>query len=56
MTERPYEHAPAPAPDRTPRPNPIADAPATTAACARDYGNAADVRATAAKQEARKRR
>jgi len=48
-------YEPAPAPDRTPRPNSIVDAPATPAACARDYEAATDVRATAAKQEARRR-
>lgn len=41
-------------PDRTPRANPIIDAPATAADCARDYENGADVRATVAKQEARR--
>jgi len=46
----------APAPDRTPRPNTIVDAPATVADCASDYDAGGDVRATAAKQEARKRR
>ncbi|HEX6518315.1 MAG TPA: hypothetical protein VF049_22330 [Nocardioidaceae bacterium] len=37
-------------PDRTPRPNPIVDAPATPAACARDYEAAANIRATIDKQ------
>ena len=45
----------APAPDRTPRPNPIVDAPATVADCASDYDAGGDVRATAAKQDARRR-
>jgi len=49
-------YEPAPTPDRTPRPNPIVDAPATVAACARDHEAATDVRAQLAKQEARKRR
>jgi hypothetical protein len=48
------KYAPAPAPDRTPRANPIVDAPATVADCARDYEAGADVRATAAKQDARR--
>ncbi|MFJ2249423.1 hypothetical protein [Streptomyces sp. NPDC087862] len=41
-------------PDREPRPNRIVDAPATVATCAEDYRNGADVRATAAKQYARR--
>ncbi|MFF2773369.1 hypothetical protein ACFVU3_00530 [Streptomyces sp. NPDC058052] len=44
-------YEPAPEPDRTPRPNPIVDAPATHAACARDYDQAAAVRDTMSKQE-----
>ncbi|WP_170313740.1 hypothetical protein [Streptomyces filamentosus] len=39
-----------PEPDYTPRANPIIDAPATHAACARDYENAAGIRATIDKQ------
>ena len=50
------KYAPAPAPDRTPRPNTIVDAPATVADCARDHEAAGDVRAQLAKQEARRRR
>ncbi|MEU0317225.1 hypothetical protein [Nocardioides sp. NPDC006273] len=38
-------------PDRTPRANTIVDAPATHAACAREYAEAAAVRATISKQE-----
>lgn len=41
-------------PDRTPRPNTIVDAPATVADCAREYGQADDVRAQMAKQDARR--
>ncbi|WP_327169542.1 hypothetical protein [Streptomyces subrutilus] len=37
-------------PDYTPRPNTIADAPATVDACRQDYAAAAAVRATLAKQ------
>ncbi|XUM01247.1 hypothetical protein ACQ86F_31705 [Streptomyces venezuelae ATCC 10712] len=43
-------YEPAPEPDRTPRPNPIIDAPATAASCAEDYAAAPDVRATFDKQ------
>lgn len=42
-------------PDLTPRPNQILAEPATPAACARDYEQAADVRQTMAVQEARQR-
>ncbi|MES9804940.1 hypothetical protein [Streptomyces cinereoruber] len=38
-------------PDRTPRPNPIIDTPATVDACTRDYENAARVRAELDKQQ-----
>lgn len=38
-------------PDYTPRPNPIADTPATHADCARDYEAAAPVRAQLDKQQ-----
>jgi len=48
-------YEPAPAPDRTPRPNPIVDAPATPADCAGDYEAATDVRAQLAKQDAHRR-
>ncbi|MEU7074712.1 hypothetical protein AB0B30_32605 [Streptomyces narbonensis] len=37
-------------PDYTPRPNPIVDTPATAALCARDYADAAPIRATIDKQ------
>ncbi|AAR29713.1 hypothetical protein VWBp23 [Streptomyces phage VWB] len=37
-------------PDRTPRPSPIVDAPATPAACAEDYADAAGVRLALDKQ------
>lgn len=40
-------------PDRTPRPNPIIDTPATQAACAADYATAGRVRAEMDKQDAR---
>jgi hypothetical protein len=42
-------------PDYTPRTNPIVDAPATHAACAEDYANAAPVRDTLDKQQGRAR-
>lgn len=42
-----------PAPDYTPRPNPIVDTPATAADCARDYEAAAGVRARLDKQRTR---
>jgi hypothetical protein len=41
---------------RTPRENRIVAEPATPTACRSDYENAADVRATAARQQARTRR
>jgi hypothetical protein len=41
---------------RTPRENRIVAEPATPTACRRDYENGADVRATAARQQARTRR
>jgi hypothetical protein len=41
---------------RTPRENRIVAEPATPTACRSDYENAADVRATAAQQQARVRR
>ncbi|MEW1638633.1 hypothetical protein AB0469_31815 [Streptomyces sp. NPDC093801] len=37
-------------PDRTPRENSVLSEPATVDACARDYADAADVRATLSKQ------
>ncbi|MFE5591465.1 hypothetical protein [Streptomyces sp. NPDC056549] len=43
-------YEPAPEPDRTPRPSPIVDTPATPAACAEDYAAASDVRAALDKQ------
>ncbi|MFE2555996.1 hypothetical protein ACFXGT_08160 [Streptomyces sp. NPDC059352] len=43
-------YAPAPEPDRTPRPSTIIDTPATPVACAEDYAAASDVRATFDKQ------
>lgn len=43
--------APAPEPDRTPRENTVIAEPATVAACARDYANAADIRALLARQQ-----
>ncbi|MEU8886714.1 hypothetical protein [Streptomyces sp. NPDC048442] len=43
-------------PDRRPRPNPVADAPATPAACKRDYQAGATDRATSAKKDAHARR
>lgn len=43
-------YEPAPEPDRTPRPSTILAEPATHAACARDYENAAPIRATLDKQ------
>lgn len=43
-------YEPAPEPDRTPRPSPIMDAPATPAACAADYEAGAAVRAEMDKQ------
>jgi hypothetical protein len=46
-------YTPAPEPDRTPRPNAIVDAPATPAACARDYEAAGRVRAQMDKQDTR---
>ena len=46
-------YEPEPTPDRTPRPNPIVDAPATPAACAEDYAAAARVRAEMDKQRPR---
>ncbi|MFF1498686.1 hypothetical protein ACFVZR_02110 [Streptomyces sp. NPDC058316] len=42
------------APDRRPGPSRIADEPATVAACGADYRSAADVRATAARQDTRR--
>lgn len=44
-------YEPAPDPDRTPRPSTILAEPATHAACARDYENAAPIRATIDKQQ-----
>ncbi|MFB6875690.1 hypothetical protein [Streptomyces sp. NPDC056323] len=41
-------------PDRKPRPNRIVNEPATVAACAEDYRAGAAVRATAARQHARR--
>ncbi|KAA6220022.1 hypothetical protein CP979_26350 [Streptomyces filamentosus] len=49
LMDTPTYDAP-PEPDYTPRANPIIDAPATHAACARDYENAAGIRATIDKQ------
>lgn len=46
-------YTPAPGPDRTPRANPIVDAPATPAACAQDYATAGPVRAEMDKQATR---
>ncbi|MGW4703247.1 hypothetical protein [Streptomyces sp. NPDC004285] len=43
-------YTPAPEPDYTPRANPILSTPATTADCARDYADAADIRAQLDKQ------
>lgn len=43
-------YEPAPEPDYTPRPSTIIDTPATHADCAKDYANAADVRAALDKQ------
>ncbi|MFF8839593.1 hypothetical protein [Streptomyces sp. NPDC015130] len=40
-------------PDRTPQPNAILAEPATPAACARDYADAAPIRATIDKQATR---
>lgn len=47
---------PQPKPDYTPRPNPILAEPATVQACQQDYADAADVRQTMARQDARARR
>ncbi|MFB6776526.1 hypothetical protein ACFCX0_03635 [Streptomyces sp. NPDC056352] len=41
---------------RTPRENRVVAEPATPTTCRRDYENAADVRATVARQQARTRR
>ncbi|MFG2976276.1 hypothetical protein ACGFYY_25250 [Streptomyces sp. NPDC048331] len=49
MIDKPTVPA-APEPDRTPRENSILAEPATVAACARDYADAADIRALLAKQ------
>lgn len=44
-------YEPEPQRDYAPRHNPIADAPATPADCARDYATAGDVRDTLDKQQ-----
>lgn len=46
-------YEPAPEPNYTPRASTILTTPATPADCARDYANAAAVRATMDKQDAR---
>lgn len=52
----PTQHTPnSEAPDRTPRPHPFADRPATQPDCARDYRAGADVRAAMDEQRARGR-
>ncbi|MFE5514477.1 hypothetical protein ACFQ9J_28480 [Streptomyces sp. NPDC056529] len=48
-------YEPAPEPDRTPRDNPIFSEPATVAACAREYADAARIRAEIDKQQKRTR-
>lgn len=50
------QQTPQPEPDRRPRPSTIADAPATPAACAADFGNGTNARADSAKRDARGRR
>jgi hypothetical protein len=44
-------YEPAPEPDYTPRDNPIFTTPTTHADCARDYTNAAPIRAELDKQQ-----
>lgn len=46
-------YEPTPEPDRTPRPNPITDKPATLTACANDYDTASRIRAQMDKQHNR---